>query len=86
MKRMRLLVILFLFSLQGSQLVLLFHRFVKGKWPPDFLHDDHMAKVVLSGTALLRPVQYGRTFLDNAKYENLLHVFTNANPREQLSG
>ena len=28
-----------------------------------FLYGDHLAKVVLSGTPLLRPVQYDRTFL-----------------------
>ena len=53
-----------------------------------FLHGDHLAKVVLSGTPLLRPVQYDRTFLrhvqyertflDSVQYENLLNVFTNA--------
>ena len=52
-----------------------------------FLHGDHLAKVVLSGTPLLRPVQYDRmflrpvqydrTFLDSVQYGNLLHVFTN---------
>ena len=30
-----------------------------------FLHGDHLAKVVLSGTPLLRPGQYHRTFLDS---------------------
>ena len=30
-----------------------------------FLHGDHLAKVVLSGTPLLRPVQNDRTFLYN---------------------
>ena len=34
-----------------------------------FLHDDHLAKVVLSETPFLRPMQYDRTFLDNIKYE-----------------
>ena len=34
-----------------------------------FLHDDLLAKIVLLGTHLLRPVQYDRTFLDNVKYE-----------------
>ena len=29
-----------------------------------FLHGEHLAKVVLSGTPLLRPGQYHRTFLD----------------------
>ena len=29
-----------------------------------FYHGDHLAKVVLSGTPLLRPVQYDRTSLD----------------------
>ena len=43
-----------------------------------FLHGDHQAKVVLSGTPLLRPVQYDRTFLDSVQYGNLLNVFTNA--------
>ena len=43
-----------------------------------FLHGDHLAKVVLSGTLLLRPVQYDRTFLDSVQYGNLLNVFTNA--------
>ena len=53
-----------------------------------FLHDDHLAKVVLPGTPLLRPVQYDRTFLrpvqydktflDSVQYGNLLNVFTNA--------
>ena len=53
-----------------------------------FLHGDHLAKVVLSGTPLLRPVQYDRTFLrpmqydrtflDSVQYGKLLKVFTNA--------
>ena len=53
-----------------------------------FLHGDHLAKVVLSGTPLLRPVQYertflspvqyDRTFLDSVQYGNLLDVFINA--------
>ena len=53
-----------------------------------FLHGDHLAKVVLSGTPLLRPVQYDRTFLrlmqydrtflDSVQYGNLLNVFANA--------
>ena len=53
-----------------------------------FLHWDNLAKVVLSGTPLLRPVQYkrtflrpvqyDRTFLDSVQYGNLLNVFTNA--------
>ena len=53
-----------------------------------FLHCDHLAKVVLSGTPLLRPlqndrtflrpVQYDRTFLDSVQYGNLLNVLTNA--------
>ena len=30
-----------------------------------FLHGDHLAKVALSGTPLLRPGQYHRTFLDS---------------------
>ena len=30
-----------------------------------FLHADHLAKVVLSGTPLLKPSQYDRTFLDS---------------------
>ena len=51
-----------------------------------FLHGDHQAKVFLSGTPLLRPVQYHRTFLDSVQYENLLHVFTNANSMEPFSG
>ena len=52
-----------------------------------FPHGDHLAKVVLSGTPLLkpvqydrtflRPVQYNRTFLDFVQYGNLLNVFTN---------
>ena len=52
-----------------------------------FLHGDHLAKVVLLGTPLLRPVQYDRTFLrpvqydrtflDSVQYGNLLDVFTN---------
>ena len=29
------------------------------------LHGDHLAKVGLSGTPLLRPGQYNRTFLDS---------------------
>ena len=54
-----------------------------------FLPGDHLAKVVLSGTPLLRPVQYDRTFLRPVQYDrtflvsvqygNLLNVFTNAN-------
>ena len=51
-----------------------------------FLHGDHHAKVVPSGMPLLRPVQYHRTFLDSVQYENLLHVFTNANSMEPFSG
>ena len=53
-----------------------------------FLHVDHLAKVVLLGTFLLRPVQYDRTFLrpvqydrtflDSVQYGNLLDVFTYA--------
>ena len=53
-----------------------------------FLHDDHLAEAVLSGTpplrpvqddrTFLRPVQYDRTFLDSVQYGNLLNVFTNA--------
>ena len=53
-----------------------------------FLHGDRLAKVVLLGTPLLRPVQYDRTFLrpvqydrtflDSVQYGNLLDVFTNA--------
>ena len=43
-----------------------------------FIHGDNLAKVVLSGTPLLRPVQYDRTFLDSVQYGNLLDVFTNA--------
>ena len=53
-----------------------------------FLHGDHQAKVVLSGTpflrpvqydrTFLRPVQYDRTFLDSVQYGNILNVFTNA--------
>ena len=42
------------------------------------LHGDHLAKVVLSGTPLLRPLQYDKTFLDSVQYGNLLNVFTNA--------
>ena len=37
-----------------------------------FLHGDHQAKVIRSGTPLLRPVQYYRTFLDSMQYETLL--------------
>ena len=51
-----------------------------------FLHGNHHAKVFLSGTPLLRPVQYHRTFLGSVQYENLLHVFTNANSMEPFSG
>ena len=53
-----------------------------------FLHSDHLAKVVLVGTPLLRPVQYDRTFLrpvqydrtflESVQYGNLLKVFTDA--------
>ena len=43
-----------------------------------FLHGDQLSKVVMSGTPLLRPVQYDRTFLDSVQYGNLLNVFTNA--------
>ena len=53
------------------------------------LHGDHLAKVVLLGTPLLRPVQYDRTFLrpvqydrtflDSVQYRNLLNVFANNN-------
>ena len=38
-----------------------------------FLHDHNHAKGVPSGTPLLRPVQYHRTFLESVQYENLLH-------------
>ena len=59
------------------------------KMPARFLfHFDHRAKVVLSGTPLLRPEQYDRTFLrpvqydrgflDSVQYGNILNVFTNA--------
>ena len=34
-----------------------------------FLHGDHLAKVVLSGTPFLRPVQYDRTFLRPVQYD-----------------
>ena len=34
-----------------------------------FLHGDHLAIVVLSGTPLLRPVQYDRTFLRSVQYD-----------------
>ena len=34
-----------------------------------FIHGDHLAKVVLSGTPLLRPVQYDRTFLIPVQYD-----------------
>ena len=61
-----------------------------------FLHGDHLAKVVLLGTPLLRPVQYDRTFLrpvqydrtflNSVQYGNLLDVFTNAIRMEQFSG
>ena len=34
-----------------------------------FLHGDHLAKVVLSGTPLLRPEQYDRTFLRPVQYD-----------------
>ena len=61
-----------------------------------FLHGDHLAKVVMSETPLLRPVQYDRTFLrpvqydrtflDSVQYWNLLNVFTNAIWMEQFSG
>ena len=47
-----------------------------------FLHGDHLAKVVLSGTPFLRPIHYDRMFLDSVQYGNLLHVFTNASSRE----
>ena len=91
MKGMRLLMILCEFSLQGSLSVLLFHCFFnligKGKMAAGvLLLDDHLAKVVLSGTPFLRPLQYDRTFLDSVQYENLLHVFTNANSMERFPG
>ena len=38
-----------------------------------FLHDDHLAKVVLTGTSFLILVQYDRACLDNVKYETLLY-------------
>ena len=50
------------------------------------LHGDHLAKVVLLGTSLLRPVQCDRTFLDSVQYGNLLDVFTYAICMEQFSG
>ena len=43
-----------------------------------FLHGNHLAKVVLSGKPLLRPMQYDRTFIDSVQYGNLLNVFTYA--------
>ena len=39
------------------------------------LHGDHQTKVVLSGTPLLRPVLYHRTFLDSVQYENFIACF-----------
>ena len=41
-----------------------------------FLYGDHLTKVVLSGTPLLRLVKYDRIFLDSVQYGNLLNVFT----------
>ena len=35
----------------------------------NFFHGDHLAKVVLLGTPLLRPVQYDRTFLRPVQYD-----------------
>ena len=46
-----------------------------------FLHDIHLAKVVLLGMSFLRPIQYARIKHENTKYENRLHVFFNANSR-----
>ena len=50
-----------------------------------FLHGDHLVKVILSETPLLRPVQsdrtflrsvqYDITFLDSMQYGNLLNVY-----------
>ena len=37
-----------------------------------FLHGDHLAKVFLSGTPLIRPVQYHRAFLDSGQYGNIM--------------
>ena len=57
---MRALVILCTFSVHESPApaaIIMAARF--------FLHGDHLAKVVLSGTPLLRPGQYHRTFLDS---------------------
>ena len=34
-----------------------------------FLHCDHLAKVVLLGTPLLRPVQFDRTFLRPVQWD-----------------
>ena len=51
-----------------------------------FLRCNHLAKVVLSGTPFLRPVQYDLMFLDSVQYGNILHVFTNANSRERFPG
>ena len=50
------------------------------------LLDDHLAKVVMLGTPFFLPVQYDRMFLDSVQYENLLHVFTNANSMERFPG
>ena len=50
------------------------------------LHGDHLAKVVLSGTPFFRPMRNDRMFLDSVQYENVLHVFTNANSRERFPG
>ena len=91
MKGMRLLVIVCTFSLQESLSFLLFRHFFSSNSKEKmaarfFLHGDHLVKVVLSETPFLRPVQYDRMFLDSVQYENLLHVFSNANSREQFSG
>ena len=66
---MRALMILCTFSVHESLSFLLFRCFFSPaaiKMAARFFHHgDHLAKVVLSGTPLLRPGQYHRTFLDS---------------------
>ena len=92
MKGMRLLVLLFNFLGKSIYRFCIFAvssvTSAKKMAARFFLHGDHLAKVVLSGTPLfspvqydrtfLRPVQYDRIFLDSVQYGNLFFVFTKA--------
>ena len=51
-----------------------------------FLHGDHLAKVFLLGTPLLRPLQYDRTFLRLRAIPKSIECFHQCNLKEQFSG